>query len=153
MSPSLLLFFETKQVSNHKACMEQRIPFMYSANPYIKILNVSLGKSLTLCIKCIQCIKEAKFHKRGYPKGFVQKTLWRWLPLRTLKRQSLPTVLLRTHFTRTIKFHPSSWFLITATEHLWHGKTISRERVTEWLWEFVSQTKTTPLQISRNLFL
>jgi len=32
--------------------------------------------------------------------------LWRWLPLRILKLQSSPTVLLRTHFTRPIKFHP-----------------------------------------------
>ena len=31
--------------------------------------------------------------------------LWRWLVLKLLKHQSLPTVLLRTPFTWTIKFH------------------------------------------------
>ena len=47
-------------------------------------------------------------------RGSLFCLLWRWLPLKMLKRQSLPTVLFRTPFTRTIKFHRAiNYFPVT----------------------------------------
>ena len=48
-----------------------------------------------------------KLWERGTPEEDCFCRLTFQHPLRMLKRQSPPIVLLRTHFTRTIKFHPS----------------------------------------------
>ena len=100
MSPSLLLFFETTQVSNHKACMEQRIPFLYSANPYIKILNVSLGKSLTSLHKMHTMHKGSQISQERLPKRFSAKN--------TLKMTSAQDVetSVTTNSPSQNSFHP-----------------------------------------------